>query len=139
MSPIIAPLSPNLNGLALSPIILLTSLNYKEAVPSGLFDEMIYKPVREQRLVDSMMRLLSGRAESPRKSRKPTSELQGPKIKILLAEDNLANQTVVKLMIKQLGIDIDIVGDGGAAVEKIMTRPYARIERLGGLEQELAV
>lgn len=109
---------------AAPPIILLTSLNYKEAVPSGLFDEMIYKPVREQRLVDSMMRLLSGRAESPRKSRKPTSELQGPKIKILLAEDNLANQTVVKLMIKQLGIDIDIVGDGGAAVEKIMTRPY---------------
>jgi signal transduction histidine kinase/DNA-binding response OmpR family regulator len=106
------------------PLVLLSSLNDKNAIPSGLFDEMVNKPVREQRLIDSLSRVLSDRTELPRKSVNPPPKVLRQKLKILLAEDNLANQIVLKLLIKKMGIDIEVAFDGSEAVQMAMLRNY---------------
>ncbi|GLO63441.1 histidine kinase [Vibrio sp. MACH09] len=55
----------------------------------------------------------------------PTSLLpQCKKSKILVAEDNVANQLVVKTMFSHLGIEIDIASNGIQALEKINESSY---------------
>lgn len=46
------------------------------------------------------------------------------KLRILIAEDNPANQLVVKGALAKFEADIDIVGDGGAAVEMARLKTY---------------
>jgi signal transduction histidine kinase/CheY-like chemotaxis protein len=45
-------------------------------------------------------------------------------IRVLLAEDDIVNQMVVETMLKKLGCDVDIVGDGEAAREAAARRRY---------------
>ncbi len=44
--------------------------------------------------------------------------------RILLAEDNPANQMVVKMMLEYAGLQVDIVANGEEAVEAVRTIPY---------------
>jgi PAS domain S-box-containing protein len=44
--------------------------------------------------------------------------------KILLAEDNLVNQKVTSLMLKKMGFDVDIVGDGEEALSAWKAKEY---------------
>ena len=44
--------------------------------------------------------------------------------RILMAEDNAINQRVGKLILQRAGIAIDLVGDGGEALEAHRAEPY---------------
>src|SRR5947209_2536408 len=44
--------------------------------------------------------------------------------RILMAEDNLINQRVGKLILQRAGFDIDLVGDGREALEAHKAQPY---------------
>ncbi|MDF2447355.1 MAG: multi-sensor hybrid histidine kinase [Moraxellaceae bacterium] len=44
--------------------------------------------------------------------------------RVLLAEDNEVNQTVATKMLHRLGISVDVVGDGEAAVAALREHPY---------------
>jgi len=50
--------------------------------------------------------------------------IPGRDIRILLAEDNTANQFVIKNMLKYAGLQVDIVANGLEAVEAIRNLPY---------------
>ena len=46
------------------------------------------------------------------------------KLRILVAEDNITNQLVVRAMVQKLGHQVDVVADGGEAVQAVRARPY---------------
>ncbi len=45
-------------------------------------------------------------------------------LRILMAEDNAINQRVAQLILKRSGFDIDLVADGGEALDAHRTKPY---------------
>jgi two-component system, sensor histidine kinase and response regulator len=45
-------------------------------------------------------------------------------LRILMAEDNLINQRVGKLILQRAGLDVDVVSDGNEAVEAHRIQPY---------------
>jgi CheY-like chemotaxis protein len=45
-------------------------------------------------------------------------------IRILMAEDNIINQRVGRLILQRAGFKIDVVADGSEAVEAHRTKPY---------------
>jgi len=50
-----------------------------------------------------------------------------PRARILVAEDNEANQLVIRLMLDKLGLDHDIVGDGPSALRQLEQGGYAAV------------
>lgn len=44
--------------------------------------------------------------------------------RLLVAEDNSANQLIIRAMLERLGAQVDVVGDGAEAVEAVRSRPY---------------
>jgi len=47
-----------------------------------------------------------------------------PRLQILLAEDNVVNQEVAATMLRKRGHDVDVAGDGRAAVEAVARKRY---------------
>ena len=50
--------------------------------------------------------------------------IKGRPPRILVAEDNPTNQLVVRMMLEGLGCHVDIVGNGGEAIDAAAMRPY---------------
>ena len=50
-----------------------------------------------------------------------------PAVRILVAEDNAANQLVIRLLLEKLGIAFDLVSDGIAVLERLAARDYAAV------------
>jgi len=50
-----------------------------------------------------------------------------PQVRILVAEDNPANQLVIRLLLEKIGVGYDIVGDGVAVLEKLAARDYTAV------------
>jgi signal transduction histidine kinase/DNA-binding response OmpR family regulator len=54
----------------------------------------------------------------------PNQQKPDPKIRILLAEDNPANQLVTRNILEISGLQVDIVGNGREAVDAVQNLPY---------------
>ncbi len=126
---------PGMDGLGLAramqsdPILLstrkimLTSLGSRldpRLMQDAGISECLFKPVKEARLFDSLIRIFGEAPGLPfarPSSKVPTvpalsvSPVYGP-LRILLAEDNPVNQKVVLFQLGKLGYDADIVANG---------------------------
>jgi len=108
--------------------VLLGSDNSYGPEVRALFDGVATKPI----WAASLVTLLSGISPQVRTEVEtmpglepqadPSCRLES--LKILVVEDNPNNQKVVKLLLKQLGIQADIVGDGSLAVDAVQARHY---------------
>jgi len=114
------------------PIVLLSSGGYSQSDPrnarANLFAQFS-KPVRQKTLANTLATACrpDSVAERTRAVSTPPVELvfaQSHPRKILVAEDNMVNQKVAKSLLRLLGYDIDIVGDGKAAVEACAAKDY---------------
>jgi CheY-like chemotaxis protein len=49
---------------------------------------------------------------------------QPPSFRILVAEDNLINQKVISILLRETGAEVDVVSDGPQAVDAKRSKPY---------------
>ncbi len=126
------------------PLIMLTSTNQRDEVKQALkigFAAYIVKPVKASKLLDTIMNVLGTQSETDSVVSYPLPKLvslqaetvetkdttlaaQGPKIKILLAEDNLVNQKVALKQLKNLGYEADVAANGEEVLQLLEKVPY---------------
>jgi CheY-like chemotaxis protein len=112
-------------------LILTTSGNLgidQRLSSERLFNAVLVNPA----LPDGLIRALSSRSASwpaPQKigTVAPAASIQGaigPKIRVLVAEDNQTNQIVIRGLLEKAGVRVDLVGNGLEAVAAVRERPY---------------
>jgi signal transduction histidine kinase/DNA-binding response OmpR family regulator len=126
---------PEMDGIALAreirkksqvPLILLSSTG-EISEEAGLFAFQIPKPIRQSLLRDAIQNAVNGSLRSAPKpvvkhfdgrmaDRKP--------LRLLLAEDNIVNQKVGRLMLKNLGYQTDIAANGYEVLEAMEKSTY---------------
>jgi signal transduction histidine kinase/DNA-binding response OmpR family regulator len=100
-------------------VILLTSAGKAGRPVPGADAEMV-KPVRPSQLFDVLQTVLaekSGHGRGRLDTIGPASMV--PRARVLIVEDNAANQKVAVRMIQRLGFRADVAGTGGEAVTMI--------------------
>ncbi|MEM7217141.1 MAG: response regulator [Pseudomonadota bacterium] len=123
------------------PLVLLTSLDRGE-VDWGDFDAVLRKPVRPNDLYRAIGRVLRGesRAERVATSAQPLAPAELVDECVLVAEDNLVNQTVARQMLKKLGLRADTAANGREALDMLAQHRYrlvfmdVQMPELDGLE-----
>jgi PAS domain S-box-containing protein len=117
------------------PLVLLTSIDHQMA--SDIIDAYLIKPVKPAQLHKVLICVLS------RKSAQAGEVNQKTQIRpmhILLAEDNVSSQKVVRQMIKRLGCTVDVAANGIEALQALERQPYdlvlmdLRMPEMDGLE-----
>jgi CheY-like chemotaxis protein/HPt (histidine-containing phosphotransfer) domain-containing protein len=89
-------------------------------LPSELLDGYLTKPVRSRDLQECLRRLggsgrLSTVPPAPALAERPRARSR----KLLVVEDNPVNQEVLLEMVRQLGYDADVAGDGQQALDAL--------------------
>ena len=114
---------PLLSGLRL---ILVTSLHSTDELArarSAGVSAYLSKPVRRQELYRALSQAVSGGAAAA-----PAPPATAPalriKARVLMAEDNGVNQFVARNMLKSLGCEFNIVGNGREALEAVQRGGY---------------
>ncbi|MCX7971418.1 MAG: response regulator, partial [Negativicutes bacterium] len=105
-------------------LVLLTSMHdnselKRMAVDAG-FNEVIIKPPRQSQLYDAIAATVNIRKASRQRPVPAANPSQQPvrlNLRLLLAEDNLANQKLARLFLEKLGCQVDVAGNGAEVVE----------------------
>lgn len=126
------------------PGIHLSSLSHAKAIQStGIFDEVIPKPFRKKSFFNTLLRFLDGDGMSKQNSGlilNPEAAVELPKMRILLAEDNLINQKLALRVLEKIGYTADHAVNGVKALELFYENPYdlilmdVQMPELDGLE-----
>jgi CheY-like chemotaxis protein/HPt (histidine-containing phosphotransfer) domain-containing protein len=113
--------------LAGTPMMMLTS-TYANADQLARLElgilRYINKPIRQADLLRVVSGILAAQAPAPSPhplAPKPAGTLQG---QVLLVEDNEINQAVAKAMLKKLGLQAHLAGDGAQAVAMVRQGRY---------------
>jgi len=136
------------SAIAHLPLIMLTSTNQRDEIQRALkigFAAYLVKPVKSSRLFDAIVTILAteekdtptrrmGDAENlfstfpaspwPRVCESPSATCKFPKLRILLAEDNLVNQKVALKQLQSLGYSADVAGNGQEVLQLLEKIPY---------------
>ncbi|MGE0698399.1 MAG: response regulator [Hyphomicrobiaceae bacterium] len=87
-------------------------------------DEILPRPFVRQAF-DRVLKRLKDRSADVVATAKPAAEEQsGRRLRLLMAEDNPANQRVATALLKAAGYRVEIVGNGRAAVERAMAAEF---------------
>jgi PAS domain S-box-containing protein len=111
-----------------TPLILLTSAGRKgkpEEPADALFDAYLVKPARASMLLDAIVSCLQGRAIDQAAAAATALAAAAPApvgddavVDVLVAEDNIVNQMVIRSMLESLGCRVTIAANGREAVER---------------------
>jgi signal transduction histidine kinase/CheY-like chemotaxis protein len=109
------------------PVIAVTGLRGRrlagEGDGSGRGVISVATPIRRAQLAEAVRRAL-GQSPAPRQRSAPERSAGAGALRVLVAEDNAANQRVATLMLDRLGHHVDVVSDGEQAVSAIMDKEY---------------
>lgn len=118
------------HSIAALPLIMLTSVGYNtdSAELKQLFSFYVYKPIKHTQLSEILLKILSpSKAEPvmPKKSKEELSEISKRfPFQILVAEDNIINQKLIKNVFDLLGYKMDIAANGIEALEALKRKQY---------------
>ncbi len=107
------------------PVVLLTPLGVRVPIGPGIAGG-VAKPVKSAQLFALLVETLAGAASPSAPVPAPVPEplaVRHP-LAILLVEDNLVNQRVALLMLRRLGYEADIAGNGREAVVAVERTRY---------------
>ncbi|GAA5115548.1 response regulator [Luteolibacter yonseiensis] len=107
--------------------ILLSSESNCPSDIRALYDVVGSKPIWPSSLHDMISRQFPGGVPESNHSAQTVNGSDSQRLsdlKVLVAEDNLNNQKVIRLLLKRLGIEADIVSDGSQAVDAATAREY---------------
>ena len=132
------------------PIILLSSVGNEDfRMNNALFCSAVMKPVRRNDLRKMISNQFSTNQIS--KEKLPATEklsLDFSKkypLDILIAEDNVVNQTLILMIMKKLGYSVDMAGNGKEALTAVQTKSYdlilmdVQMPEMDGLEATVAI
>ena len=115
----------------------------KEAKEAG-FDGFLPKPILKSDLIDVIRAALGDRRLPDPKAqivtRHMAEEFVGKGLKILVVEDNLVNQKLLQVVLKNLGCAAEVASNGQVAIEKVRTDKFdlilmdLQMPVMGGLE-----
>ena len=113
---------------------------------------VLLKPVSLSTLHDALNETLAGiggpaEARAPAATGQEFRALQATRAgaQVLLAEDNVVNQEVATELLRSAGLEVDVVGNGAEAIEKVRARPYdlvlmdVQMPEIDGLQAARAV
>ena len=132
---------------SLLPIVMLTSIGQPETREPSLianFAALLNKPIKQSHLYKVLMQVLVEQPVQlyPETKRVPSIDSQMAQrlpLRILLAEDNIANQKVGLCLLQQLGYQADVASNGLEVLEALYRQPYdvvlmdVQMPRLDGL------
>ena len=110
----------------LVPVILLTSLDRGD-VDWSAFNQVLRKPLRPTDFYSALVRAFdedAGRAEIVTAD-EHIQDLRDEAV--LVAEDNVVNQTVARQILRKLGLRADIASDGAEAVKMLSDQKYRMV------------
>lgn len=134
---------PGMDGLTLAheirklsdhanmPLVLLTSMGVRTDNPEfqkAGFATCLTKPIKPTQLVESLIRVVSGRRTAPKPA--PANSKLDPKLanrlplRVLLCDDNVINQKVATRLLGQMGYTPKIAGNGVEALAAIDSAPF---------------
>ncbi len=132
------------------PLVMLSSVQERPRVASGLLADSLLKPVKPSQLCRVAVRVLQPASEPAVFLSESSTDMHAPSpsspapaafpLRILVAEDNLVNQRVIGLALRRLGYRADMVADGEEALDALHRSAYdvvlmdLRMPRLDGLE-----
>ena len=111
---------------AVVPVVLLASLD-RGNFDWAQFDQVLRKPVRPTELISSILSALE--SESGRNDPAANSGMlrEFENERVLLAEDNVVNQTVASKILGRLGLQVDVAEDGQQALDMLKETPYSLV------------
>jgi PAS domain S-box-containing protein len=109
------------------PIIMISAFASEQelahAEESGV-KVFLHKPIKPSTLFDAMMDALGVATKGAQGTGRKHRQVGLTGIRVLLAEDNEANQFVAEQLLTREGIELDIVGNGRLAVEAVQQTHY---------------
>ena len=84
--------------------------------------EQIGRPVKGPALFDAIMQAVVGTSAGQVERTPPPAWPR--RLRVLVAEDHEVNQMVVRDLLQSMGLDVDVVSDGEAAVAAVLATPY---------------
>jgi PAS domain S-box-containing protein len=127
-------------------IVLLSSAGAPalRARRAAMFVATLVKPVKQSELLDAVVTAFAAprrsRARPPRRPRRAARALR-----VLVAEDNATNQTLVSALLEQHGHEVSIVNNGRLAVARAAAEPFdiilmdVQMPEMSGLEATAAI
>ncbi|MCD4754640.1 MAG: response regulator, partial [Deltaproteobacteria bacterium] len=116
------------------PLLALSSLMERNAKKCGEagFDGFLSKPIRREKLYRMLERIIGKREVEGKKdeavkekiiTQYSVREEMKHSVRILLAEDNLVNQKLAKMMLTKAGYQVEVANNGKEVVEKYTASP----------------
>jgi PAS domain S-box-containing protein len=115
-----------LNLPATAKITLLHSLYHPDERREGErlgFSNFLSVPVRQKHL-GQLLGLVEGTAEQQSVKVRAAAKLGDSEIRVLLAEDNLVNQKVALALLKKMGLQVEVAGNGQEALHAAQVKHF---------------
>ncbi len=111
------------------PLIMLTSLGWRDPGQTANFSAFLTKPVKQSSLYNAILNVLS--IQQPAEKRRTPVETHFESdlaarypTKILLAEDNVINQKLAARLLQKMGYRIDIAANGLEVIQSLERQHY---------------